>query len=70
MENIKNESSRKSTGAIPVWRRYPLTIVEAAGYYHIGENKLRTRIDEHPNDDFCVMNKNRALIKRENLDAI
>lgn len=22
---------------IPVWRRYTLTIEEAAGYYHIGE---------------------------------
>lgn len=25
------------TGAIPVWKRYALTITEAAEYYHIGE---------------------------------
>ena len=68
MENIKNESARKSTGTIPAWRRYTLTIEEAAGYYHIGENKLRTLIDEHPNDDFYVMNGNRALIKREKFE--
>ena len=24
---------------IPVWRRYTLTIEEAAGYYHIGEGE-------------------------------
>ena len=33
---------------IPVWKRYVLTITEAAEYYHIGENKLRMIADEHP----------------------
>ena len=37
---------------------------EAAGYYHIGENKLRSLIDEHPHENFYVMNGNRVLIKR------
>lgn len=41
---------------------------EAAGYYHIGEGKLRMLIDEHPNEDFYVMNGNRALIKREKFE--
>lgn len=53
---------------IPVWRRYTLTIEEAARYYHIGEGKLRTLIDTHPNEDFYVMNGNRALIKREKFE--
>ena len=57
------ENCRANT-TIPVWRRYTLTIEEAAGYYHIGENKLRSIIDMHPNGDFYVMNGNRALIKR------
>lgn len=48
----------------PVWRRYTLTIEEAAGFYHIGENKLRSIIDTHPNGNFYVMNGNRVLIKR------
>ena len=43
-------------------------LTQAAGYYHIGENKLRTLIDKHPNDDFYVMNGNRALIKREKFE--
>ena len=43
-------------------------LTQAAGYYHIGEKKLRTLIDEHPNDDFYVMNGNRALIKREKFE--
>ena len=52
------------TNISPVWRRYTLTGEEAAGYYHIGENKLRSLIDEHLHEYFYVMNGNRALIKR------
>ena len=43
MENI---CSNCKTNITPVWRRYTLTVEEAAGYYHIGENKLRSLIDE------------------------
>lgn len=53
---------------IPVWRRYILTIEEAATYYHIGENKLRLIADEHPNADFIIMNGNRVLIKRQKFE--
>ena len=42
MANNKNNASEKNYFDIPVWRRYTLTIEEAAGYYHIGEGKLRT----------------------------
>ena len=42
---------------IPVWKRYTLTIEEAAGYYHIGEGKLSSLIEEHPHETFYVMNK-------------
>lgn len=58
----------KNYSDIPVWRRYTLTIEEAAGYYHIREGKLRMLIDTHPNEDFYVMNGNRALIKREKFE--
>ena len=61
MENI---CSNCKTNITPVWRRYTLTVEEAAGYYHIGENKLRSLIDEHPHENFYVMNGNRVLIKR------
>ena len=56
--------NNEQTIIIPVWRRYTLTIEEAAGFYHIGENKLRSLIDEHPHENFYVMNGNRVLIKR------
>lgn len=68
MANNKMNVDRKNYSDIPVWRRYTLTIEEAAGYYHIGEGKLRMLIDAHPNEDFYVMNGNRALIKRENFE--
>ena len=68
MANNKLNIEGKNYSDIPVWRRYTLTIEEAARYYHIGEGKLRTLIDTHPNEDFCVMNGNRALIKREKFE--
>lgn len=55
-------------GVIPVWKRYILTITEAAEYYHIGENKLRMIADEHPEADFIIMNGNRILIKRQKFE--
>ncbi len=49
---------------IPVWKRYTLTITEAAEYYHIGETKLRNIVENHRNADFAILNGNRVLIKR------
>ena len=48
MANNKMNIEGKNYSDIPVWRRYTLTIEEAARYYHIGEGKLRTLIDAHP----------------------
>ena len=47
MANNKMNIEGKNYSDIPVWRRYTLTIEEAARYYHIGEGKLRTLIDTH-----------------------
>ena len=55
MGNEKTMTCSKKCLDIPVWRRYTLTIEEAAGYYHIGEGKLRMLIDEHPNEDFYAV---------------
>ena len=33
---------------VPIWEKYTLTIVEAAKYFHIGENKLRKLAEENP----------------------
>ena len=48
MANNKMNIEGKNYSDVPVWRRYTLTIEEAARYYHIGEGKLRTLIDTHP----------------------
>ena len=56
-------------GKIPVWRRYTLTITEAAEYYHIGEAKLRNIVESHRNDGFSILNGNRVLIKRQRFEA-
>ena len=68
MANNKNNASEKNYFDIPVWRRYTMTIEEAAGYYKIGEGKLRMMIDQKPRQDLYVMNGNRALIKREKFE--
>lgn len=65
MENICKNCE---TAITPVWRRYTLTIEEAAQYYHIGENKLRAIVDAHPYENFFVLNGNRVLIKRERFE--
>ena len=70
MAKSKSNVSEKNYFDIPVWRRYTLTIEEAAGYYHIGEGKLRMLIDQNPHEDFYVMNGNRALIKRRSSSDI
>lgn len=62
------EKDNMKKGVIPVWKRYALTITEAAEYYHIGENKLRMIADEHPKADFVIMNGNRILIKRRKFE--
>ena len=53
---------------IPVWERYALNVNEAAEYYHIGENKLRRIVEEHPEADFAILNGNRLLFKREKFE--
>lgn len=62
------ERNKAQENTIPVWKRYALTITEAAEYYHIGENKLRMIADEHPEADFIIMNGNRILIKRQKFE--
>ena len=52
---MENTCNNCKTIITPVWRRYTLTIEEAAGYYHIGESKLRSIVDMHPNGNFYVM---------------
>lgn len=50
---------------IPIWRKYTLTIEEAADYFRIGQRKIRKIIAQNPNADFLLCNGNRTQIKRK-----
>lgn len=49
---------------IPIWEKYTLSIEEAAVYFRIGENKLRSIAKENPEAEFLIWNGNRVQIKR------
>ena len=53
---------------VPIWKRYVLTVIEAAQYYHIGETRLRRIAEEHADADFVIFNGNRLLFKREKFE--
>jgi len=48
--------------------KYALTIKEAAGYFSIGENKLRQMINENKDAPYVLYNGGRTLIKRRALE--
>ena len=39
---------------IPIWRKYSLSVEEAAEYFGIGEKRLYTLIHEHEGADFIL----------------
>lgn len=53
---------------IPIWKKYTLSIEEAAAYFRIGENKLRKIIAENPDADFVLWNGTRSQIKRKKFE--
>lgn len=55
----------KSNLDIPVWKKYALSIEEAAAYFGIGENKIRKIISESPNANFYIEVGSHIKIKRE-----
>ena len=55
----------KNVLTIPFWKRYTMTLEEAAKYFRIGEKKLRELVAENPTADFVLMNGNRIQIKRK-----
>lgn len=55
---------------IPVSEKYVLTIKEAARYFGIGENKLRRLAAGKPIASWVILNGNRILIKRRQLEKI
>ena len=57
---------------IPYWKKYTLSIEEAAAYFRIGENKLRKIVDEDRTADYLLWNGNRVLFEKyiDEIDAI
>ena len=43
---VKEQEQFVDKYEIPVWRKYTLSVQEAAKYFHIGDKKLRKLIDE------------------------
>ena len=50
---------------IPIWRKYALSIEEAAQYFHIGEKRLRQITKETPEAEYLLWNGTHVLIKRK-----
>ncbi|MBR2927606.1 MAG: excisionase [Oscillospiraceae bacterium] len=50
---------------IPIWRKYTLSVQEAAKYFRIGDKKMRRLIDENPGANYILWNGTRPQIKRK-----
>ena len=50
---------------IPYWKKYMLTLREAAEYFHIGEKKMRQIVDDNLDANFLLESGNRIMIKRK-----
>ena len=48
----------------PVWRKYTLSVQEAAKYFRIGDKKMRKLIEENPGANYILWNGTRPQIKR------
>ena len=49
---------------LPVWRKYTLSVQEAAKYFRIGDKKMRKLIEENPGANYILWNGTRPQIKR------
>lgn len=65
---IKEQEHFADPYNIPVWRKYTLSVQEAAKYFHIGDKKLRKLIEENPNAVFVLWNSSRPQIKRKTFE--
>lgn len=65
--NDENELENQSID-IPIWKRYLLSVTEAAQFYHIGEKRLRQIVDIHPNGEFYLLVGNKVLFKKEKFE--
>ena len=50
---------------VPIWKKYSLSVEEAAEYYGIGEKRFYSLIHEHAGADFILEVGSHIRIKRE-----
>lgn len=63
---LKNEKKNSdSVYDIPLWKKYTLSVEEAALYFRIGRAKIRKLIAENENAPYILWNGNRPQIKRK-----
>ena len=53
------------TNEVPLWKKYALTLSEAAQYFGIGERKLQQIADENRDTVIVIYNGVKLLFKRE-----
>ena len=53
------------TNEVPLWKKYALTLSEAAQYFGIGERKLQQIADENRDTCIVIYNGVKLLFKRE-----
>jgi len=54
---------------IPVWEKVNLNLEEAAAYFNIGVNKLRTLTDNKACENYVLWVGKKRLIKRKQFEA-
>ena len=60
----KEQTQNSDYCDIPVWRKYTLSVQEAAKYFRIGDKKMRKLIEENPGANYILWNGTRPQIKR------
>lgn len=58
------ETGRTVAGSVPVWRKYSLTVDEAADYFHIGRRKIRSLAEEDKQASWILWDGAHMRIKR------
>lgn len=67
IERINIEKMR-STISIPVWKKYVLTISEAAEYFNIGRKRLYKIVKEDEDADFVIKVGSNYRISRKKFE--
>lgn len=64
MNDKYNDNTNLKLDKIPIWKKFCLSIEEAAQYFGIGENRIRQLIDNNRHADYVLQVGNRVKIKR------